>query len=43
MKLQTTNNDWQTRKLVIKDKTHRTLSNGTVVPTALNMYRQINK
>lgn len=41
MKIQFT--DWQTKNLVIKDLTHRTLKNGRVVPTALNMMRRINK
>jgi hypothetical protein len=32
-KIQVYNNDWQTKKLVIKNKTVKTLSNGVVVPT----------
>jgi len=35
--------DWTTKKLTIKDKTTRTLLNGKVIATWLNMQRQITK
>lgn len=43
MKIKVTNNDWITKKIIIKNKTVRTLANGIIIPTALAMYRQAAK
>lgn len=39
MKLQVKNADWRVKPVAIKNKTVRVLSNGTVIPTELAMYR----
>jgi hypothetical protein len=41
--IQVKNNDWRTKVVAIKNKTVRTLSNGTVIPTQLAMYRKAAK
>lgn len=38
-----TSTDWRVKTITIKNKTVRTLSNGTSIPTALAMYRQAAK
>lgn len=43
MRLIITNNDWQTKKLSVQNKTKRTLKNGREVFTNLAMYRKAAK
>lgn len=43
MKIQVINNDWQTKTIAIKNKTTRTLKNGTVIPTWAAMVREVSK
>ena len=43
MKLHVTNSDWQTKKLVIKDKTKTLLKNGMIINSASAMLRQAYK
>jgi len=43
MTIKVTNTDWRTKPITIKNKTVRTLSNGTVIPTALAMERKASK
>jgi len=43
MKITIKQGDWTTKKLTIKNKTVRTLSDGKVIATWLNMQRQAVK
>ena len=43
MKITITNQDWQTKTIPVKDKTHKVLKNGKVIPTQLCMFRRVAK
>ena len=43
MKIINKQGDWVTKKLPIKNRTQRVLSNGRTIPTALSMYRKASK
>ncbi len=43
MRITITSQNWQTKKVAIKDRTFRVLKNGKVIPTALNMMRRAGK